>query len=106
MRTIQIVFLKESDATDLLNFLRSGSDPELIGKAVECGVVIEPGQKLSGNEWAEKFGYSIVDDDGWRGANDGVTVETPIDLSDFEKRFNESTVCPNYALTKGKTLSR
>lgn len=51
-------------------------------------------KKQSAADWLKELGYdeyTILDPDGWR-YNDGVTLDTPINRSDFFKRFNESTV--------------
>lgn len=50
--------------------------------------------KKSSVQWLNECGYSeqsILDPDGWR-QNDGVDMNTPITKSDFNRRFNASTV--------------
>lgn len=48
--------------------------------------------KKSAHEWLKEIpNTTILDADGWR-YDDGVTLDTPIKWSDFQKRLNESTI--------------
>lgn len=47
-------------------------------------------QKRSAREWAAQYNMSIIDPRGWK-KNDGVTLDTPILLEEFERRAEEST---------------
>jgi hypothetical protein len=51
-------------------------------------------KKQSAWDWLKELGYdnyTILDPDGWR-YDDGVSLDTPITKSDFNRRFSESTV--------------
>jgi hypothetical protein len=41
-------------------------------------------------EWADEFGYEILDPDGWR--IDGKSFEEPVDVREFGWRWAISTV--------------
>lgn len=49
--------------------------------------------KKTANEWLAEYYPNIViyDPDGWR-EGDGITMDTPITLADFERRLNMSTI--------------
>jgi phospholipase C len=50
--------------------------------------------KKTAYEWSRQTPYTILDPDGWR-ENDGVTMDTPIKWSDFQRRLNKSTLIGN-----------
>jgi hypothetical protein len=47
--------------------------------------------KKSANEWLKSESVKILDPDGWRW-DDGVTLDTPISYSEFQKRLVHCTV--------------
>lgn len=48
--------------------------------------------KKSAHEWLETMPFvRVMDPDGWR-EDDGVTMDTPIKWSDFQRRLNMSTL--------------
>ena len=47
--------------------------------------------KKSAHEWLKDEAVTMMDPDGWRW-NDGVTMDTPISYSEFQKRLVHCTV--------------
>jgi hypothetical protein len=75
---------------------------DITGDSIASKVLSEKGRanwdsifkKHSAWDWLKELGpdnYQILDPDGWR-YDDGVTLDTPITKSDFDRRFNRSTV--------------
>ncbi len=47
--------------------------------------------KKPATEWLEEENIQMIDPDGWR-EDDGVTLDTPIKYSEFQRRLNLSTI--------------
>ncbi len=47
--------------------------------------------KKPATEWLKEDSIQMIDPDGWR-EDDGVTLDTPIKYSEFQRRLNLSTI--------------